>query len=63
MHHNEGDDDDGYDDHNGDDDDDEARSGRGLRDPWIDRWIGETHETQSWLVNYTFTVTRDPLTL
>ena len=45
MHDNEGDDDDGYDDHNGDDDDDKARSGRGLRDPWIDRWIWETHET------------------
>ena len=37
MHDNEGEDDDGYDDDDGDDDDDEARSGRGFRDPWIDR--------------------------
>ena len=39
MHDNEAEDDDGYDDDDGDDDDDdEARSGRGFRDPWIDRW-------------------------
>ena len=67
MHDNDGDDNNGYDDDGGNGDNDDARYRRGfawfVNWPVNIEWIGETQETQSWLVNYILTVTRDPLTL